>query len=76
MIRLGSIIAWFLIGIGAFRAATGFFVAIYFVNDTDMILAAKRYLGSSPADAQDHGMLVLIAGVVLGLLVKIAKRSS
>jgi hypothetical protein len=77
MVRFGSIIAWLLIGLGALRAAIGYFVAIYFVDDGDMVLAAKRYLGtSSPADAQDSGFLVLIAGVVLGLLVKIAKRSS
>lgn len=76
MVRFGSIIAWLLIGLGALRAAMGYFVAIYFVDDGDMVLAARRYLGTSPADAQDSGFLVLIAGVVLGLLVKIAKRGS
>ena len=76
MVRFGSIIAWLLIGLGALRAAMGLFVAIYFVDDGDMVLAARRYLGTSPADAQDSGFLVLIAGVVLGLLVKIAKRGS
>ena len=76
MVRFASIIAWLLIGLGALRAAMGYFVAIYFVDDGDMVLAARRYLGTSPADAQDSGFLVLIAGVVLGLLVKIAKRGS
>ena len=76
MVRFGSIIAWLLIGLGVLRAAMGYFVAIYFVDDGDMVLAARRYLGTSPADAQDSGFLVLIAGVVLGLLVKIAKRGS
>ena len=76
MVRFGSIVAWLLIGLGVLRAAMGYFVAIYFVDDGDMVLAARRYLGTSPADAQDSGFLVLIAGVVLGLLVKIAKRGS
>ena len=76
MVRFGSIIAWLLIGLGALRAAMGYFVAIYFVDDGDMVLAAKRYLGTSPADAQERGELMIIAGVVLGLLVKIAKRGS
>ena len=77
MLKLGSIVAWLLISLGALRAAMGYFVAIYYADYGDMVIAAKRYLGtSSPADAQDSGFLVLIAGVVLGLLVKIAKRSS
>ena len=76
MVKLGSVISWLLIGFGALRAAMGYFVAVYFVDDGDMIIASKRYLRTSPADAQDQGLLVLLAGVVLGLLVKIAKRSS
>ena len=76
MVRFGSIIAWLLIGLGALRAAMGYFVAIYYVDDGNMVLAAQRYLGTSPADAQERGELMIIAGVVLGLLVKIAKRGS
>lgn len=36
-----------------------------------MRIAAQRYLGSSTGDAIDTGLLVFIAGVALGLLVKL-----
>ena len=74
MVKLGSFISWLLIGFGALRVAIGFFVAAYFVDEAAMRIAAQRYLGTSTGDAIDTGLLVLIAGVALGLLVRIAKR--
>ena len=76
MIKLGSIISWLLIGFGALRAAIGLFVASYFVDEAAMTIAAQRYLGTSTGDAIDTGFLLFFAGLALGLLVRIAKRSS
>jgi lipid-A-disaccharide synthase-like uncharacterized protein len=76
MIKLGSFISWLLIGFGALRVAIGFFVAAYFIDEAAMTIAAQRYLGTSTGYAIDTGLLVFIAGLALGLLVRIAKRIS
>ncbi len=52
----------------------GFFVALGFDGD-NYIAASKRYLGrASSGEAIDQGFMWLVAGVVIGLIVKIAKN--
>lgn len=76
MTKLGSIIAWLLVGFGTLRAATGLYVAVNFEGEANAI-AAQRYLATpNSGDAIDQGLMLVFIGVVLGLLVKIAKRNT
>ena len=73
-IKSGSVIAWILVAAGSVRLAMGFFVALGFEGDK-YIAASKRYLGSTNSgEAIDQGFMLLVAGVVIGLIVKIAKN--
>ena len=75
-VKLGSIIAWILIAAGSVRLALGFFVALGF-EGADYVAASKRYLGStSSGEAIDQGFMWLVAGAVIGLLVKISKKTA
>ena len=76
MIILGSLIAWVLISIGALRVAMGFYVAFSFIDNAN-VAASARYLGTTNSgEAINEGMVMFIAGVVIGLLVKIAKKDT
>lgn len=76
MIRLGSIIAWGLIIFGVMRTAMGFIVAFSSSAEGNAAMSAL-YLGTANSgDAIDRGMITIIIGVVIGLLVEIAKKKS
>lgn len=72
-IRCGGAIAWALVVLGALRTAIGIFAA---VSDGSFELPeiAERFLslGASGA-AMQEGLMLFSAGIVLGLLVQIAK---
>lgn len=75
-IKIGSFIAKVLVGLGALRIAMGFFVAITFDTHESMVAASKRYLvTTNSGEAINQGMWMLAAGVVFGLLAKIAKNT-
>ena len=76
MVILGSIIAWVAVALGALRAAMGFYVAFSFSGDTN-VAASARYLGTANSgEAINEGMVVFVVGVVIGLLVEIAKKGT
>ena len=62
MLRLGSIIAWILIVLGALRMAMGLFVAINFSSEGNAGIAIVQ------------GIFLLFVGGVIGLLVRIARN--
>ena len=73
-IRVGAIMAWAMVIWGILRSAIGFYVASI-EGEEQRIFAAKRYLGSSSSrEAIDNGVIMIAAGVVIGLLVTIAKN--
>lgn len=76
MFRLGSIVAWAAVILGAFRVFTGFSVAS--IEDPEnRAFWAARYLGSaSSGEAIDQGIIAFVFGVVLGVLVKIGRGVS
>lgn len=54
----------------------GFFVAFTFDTHESMVAASKRYLATANSgEAINQGMWMLAAGVVFGLLAKIAKNT-
>lgn len=72
-IRCGSLIAWALVVMGVLRTAMGFFVA-FSTSDLEMPVAAARYLGTTNSgQAINDGMMLFAGGIVMGLLVQIAK---
>ena len=72
-IRCGGAIAWVLVLLGLIRIALGFFVA-FSTNDAEVPLAAARYLAlATSGEAINEGMMTFAAGIVMGLLVQIAK---
>lgn len=74
---LGSIIAWALTLFGALKVALGFFFAANTVTLEDNAAAAERYLAAAnTGEAINEGIMMFIIGVVIGLLVKIAKKSA
>ncbi|KUJ79952.1 hypothetical protein [Ruegeria profundi] len=76
MVKLGSFIAWALIALGGLRTAMGFYVAFAFTAEQNTA-AAKRYLArASSGEAINDGMIMLVVGVALGLLTKIAKNKA
>lgn len=73
-IKIGSVLAWILVVFGLMRVAMGLVIA-FGTNADNYAAATKRYLGStSSGEAIDRGAMVLVAGVVIGLLVQIAKN--
>lgn len=70
-IKAGSIIAWLLVVAGLMRVVMGFIIA----SSDNYVAATKRYLGSgTTGEAIDKGFMWLVVGVVIGLLVQIAKN--
>ena len=67
--------AWVLFGYGAFRVIFAFVIAVQFDTRESMIAASKRYLNAeNTGEAIDRGLPILAAGIVVGLLVEIAKK--
>ena len=76
MIWAGTWIYRIILILGVLRLSLGFYVALAFETHEGMIAASKRYLGTSTSgEAIDQGIYMIIAGVVIGLLTRIAKNS-
>lgn len=74
-VRLGRVLAWALLLIGAMRVGVGFFVATAFSDPATYAAATRRYIGSgTTGDAIDQGLVVFAAGIVVGLLTHIAAK--
>lgn len=76
-VKLGSVIAWLLFGFGALRTLLGFFFA--FGTDTMEAneFAARRYLASAnTGEAINEGIMLIVAGVAIGLIVQIANNTA
>lgn len=72
----GTFLAWAMVILGAFRVSLGLFVAIGFDGE-QMLAASRRYLGAANSgEVIDQGIITLAAGIVVGLLVEIAKKRS
>jgi hypothetical protein len=72
-IRCGVLIAWFLILLGVLRTGAGL-LETFFASALELSVAPARYLSAAAAgDAISGGMIMVVAGVVMGLLVQIAK---
>jgi hypothetical protein len=67
---VGNVVAWLALIVGVLRAVMGVFV----VWNPDSPWMAKRYLGSATSgEAINHGLMVALFGIVLGILVTIGK---
>ncbi len=76
MLKLGAILAWILVFVGGLRTAMGFYVGFAFTAEQNTF-AARRYLGTvNSGEAINQGMIFLVVGVVLGVLVKIARNKA
>jgi len=74
-IRAGSILAWAVMVWGAIKLALGIYVATQFEGKEEMIAASRRYLATANSgEAIDGGLKLLAAGILIGLLVQIAKN--
>ncbi|MBO9467121.1 hypothetical protein J7443_17900 [Tropicibacter sp. R15_0] len=74
MIKSGNFLALALIVLGGWKVLMGLFVAIYLDGSE---AATKAYLGSGTTGEQiDQGILWLVAGVVVGLIAKIARNTT
>jgi len=77
VILLGHLLTWCLIIFGALRASIGIYVLINFVDPVAYEAATRRYIGSGSAgDAIDKGLIYLAFGIVVGLIVRIAKNTT
>ena len=76
-IKAGTILAWLLFGYGVFRVTFALIIAFQFESHQSMIAASKRYLNAeNTGEAIDKGLPLIAAGIVVGLLVEIAKKRS
>lgn len=74
LVKLGSVIWQLLFAVGAIRLAFGLYVTFALDDEGERAAAAARYLGSlSAGESIDRGCMLIVAGVAVGLLVKIAK---
>lgn len=74
---LGRIAAWGLVIFGALRVAMGLWVATAFEDQATFEAATARYIGSgTTGDAIDRGVMMIGAGILFGLLAKIAAEVS
>jgi uncharacterized membrane protein len=72
-VKLGQFIAAALIFLGAIRFALGLWVASTFDTQEGMTAASRRYLATNNSgEAIDQALWMIVAGVVVGLLAKIA----
>ncbi len=76
-LKTANIMAWILVVVGSIRTLTALAFATIVLDHEKMIAFSKRYLGASTSgEAIESGLLIFAAGIVLGLLVIIAKNSS
>lgn len=75
MIRLGSIIAWLMVIFAGLRIGIGYYIAFTTTTLEEAEALSRRYLATpDTVGAINQGFYVLVAGVVIGLLVRIARR--
>jgi hypothetical protein len=72
-IRCGGLMAWLLVVVGLLRAVLGVYLA-FSGTPIEMAVSAARMLGAATlTEAILGGLALFAAGIVLGLLVQIAK---
>lgn len=69
--KIGSVIAWVLLVLGAFRVTLGFLVA--FGADDNEAASRALFAAANTGEAINEGTLAIIAGVALGILAEISK---
>ena len=75
-IRLGSFVAWALVVLGSIRVLFGLLIA-FGTSAADKAVAERNILGSATSgEAIDQGLIALVAGVVIGLLVRITTNTN
>jgi hypothetical protein len=74
MIKLGSIVAWTLVVFGAIRTALALLFAFGVSNEDNAFVAARYFAAANTGEAIDESLVMFTAGVVIGLLVQIAKN--
>jgi hypothetical protein len=73
-IKAGALLAGAMTILGFLKFLMGVWVALQFEGD-QMVAASKRYLGTvDSGEAIDRGLQMFAAGIVIGLLVHIAKN--
>ena len=76
MIWIGTIVSWLLVITSGIKIGIGLLLA-FGASEPDRTLAARTYLGSGTIGEElDQASIVLAAGLVIGLLAKIARNSS
>ncbi len=75
-IRAGAIVAWLAVGLGVLRFLMG--LGLAFISDPKLYLGiSQKFLGGAGAvGAMYGGVLIFVAGILIGLLVQIAKQNS
>lgn len=75
-IKLGNVIAWVGLVFGAMNFAGALF-ALNFVPAEDFERYSLRYFGSTPVGEHlDTAIMMIVASIILGLLVQIAKNTA
>ena len=73
LVWLGRLLAVALISLGALKIGLGVYVARAFIDPTAYEAATRRYIGSgTTGEAIDRVLTVIVLGVALGLLAKVA----
>tara|TARA_R110002126_G_scaffold165178_1_gene313023 strand:- start:825 stop:1064 length:240 start_codon:yes stop_codon:yes gene_type:complete len=74
-VRVGSVVAWLATIGGALKFAIGFFIASSLDRET-MIAASKHYFNAANSgEIINESIPVFLFGIVIGILVHIAKNS-
>lgn len=71
-IRCGSLISWLLVVVGLLHTAGGAFVT-FSTGDVEMPAAVASHLATMTSDAIIEGVMIFAGGIMMGLLVQIAK---
>ena len=75
-IKLGTVLAWLCTLGGLARLALAYWVATTFESQEAMAAASRRYLAAANSgEAIDRAMYTIVFGIVLGVVVQIAKNT-
>lgn len=75
MIKIGAILYKLILFFGIIRVGLGAFVASYDDAAERAFLAARYLSNNSSGAAIDQGLVLIVLGIAMGLLVKIAKKN-
>lgn len=75
--RIAAVVAWFVLIAGIAQLVLGWYIALSYPTTEGMIAASKRYANASNSgEIINEAVPLIAAGLVLGLLVTIAKNTS